>query len=89
MLRKMFMWILVAVLIVEVAAIYGGIAWGIAWLLEAIFSLAVNYTIFVSVGIGLFVLTVIPYVLFGMYVKKKNDEFNKEFARFNSSFDKW
>lgn len=89
MLRKITMWFLAAILIVGVAAIYGGIAWGIAWLLETIFSLAVNYTIFVSIGLGLFVLTVIPYILFVMIAKKQTDEINKEFARFNRSFREW
>lgn len=84
MFKNIIIGFLAVVFLAGVAAIYGGIAWGIAWLIETLFSLGVNYTIFVSVGLGLFVLTIIPYVIFGLIAKKQKDAFDKEFKKFGS-----
>lgn len=84
MIKNIIMWVLAIVFLAGVAAIYGGIGWGIAWLLETIFNLEVNYTIFILIGLGMFVLTVIPYIIFGIIAKKQNEAFDKEFKKFGT-----
>lgn len=89
MLRNVILWVLIIVFLAGIAAIYGGIGWVIAWILDAGLDVNVNYSVFVLVGIGLFILTVIPYIAIRMYAKKKLNEFDAEIAKFNKSFDKW
>lgn len=67
-MKKLIIWILAALFFVGIGALYGGIGWCVAWILEAGLGVAVNYNVFVWVGVGIFLLKAIPIIIFKFFV---------------------
>lgn len=74
---------------VGVGALYAGIGWGIAWILEVALSVDVNYTIFVLVALGLFLLKASIGIFSNLYFHKKEREFDKKFKEFDKHIDRF
>lgn len=66
-MKKLIIWILATLLFVGIGALYGGIGWCAAWILEAGLGVAVNYNVFVWVGVGIFLLKAIPIIIFKLF----------------------
>jgi|SRR6185437_3729993 len=67
-MKKFLVWFLVVLLYAGLTALYGGIGWVVAWILGVGLNIAVNYTVFVWVGIGLFWLKAIPLIIIKLFV---------------------
>lgn len=73
--------VLVSIFGIGIAALYGGIGWGVAWILEKAMNINVNEIIFILVGIGLFILKLIAAVLGKLWVKKQEKSMDKWLQR--------
>lgn len=65
--------------ILGLGALYGGVAWVIAWILDKGLDVNVNYTIFVWVGIAIYLLKLIPVIIAGSIARKQQKKFDEEF----------
>lgn len=80
-MKTLLIWVLAITLFIGIGGLYGGIGWVIAWILEKGLNINVNYTIFVVVGIVIFILKAIPMILMKLYADKKAKEFDAEFDK--------
>lgn len=84
MLKNILFLIFLSVLVIGLGFLYGGIGWCAAWVLQKAINVDVNYTIFVWVAVGIYVLKLIGVVLAYIYSLKKQTEFEKEVRRARS-----
>ena len=61
---------LITLFLIGIGAMYGGVGWCAAWVLEAGLGIAVNYSVFVWVGVGIFMIKVIPMAIFKIFVDR-------------------
>lgn len=73
-------YVIAAIFYVGIGAMYAGIGWIVAWILEAGLDIAVNYSLFVWIAVGIFFIKTLP-VLFLTLLSKK------EFSRTKNTFD--
>jgi hypothetical protein len=76
---KIIVWTLIALLFVGVGSLYAGLGWVVAWILDKGLSVNVNYEIFVWVGVGIFLIKAIPYILIKLWISQKTRQIDKEF----------
>lgn len=70
-MNKTYSKILGCIFMLGVGALYGGFGWIIAWILDVVFSIDVNYKIFVLIAIGIYVLMLIPTIMFFAHFSKR------------------
>jgi multidrug transporter EmrE-like cation transporter len=75
---RILIYLLLILFIAGTAALYGGVGWCIAWVLDKGLDVNVNYSIFIWVGVGIFFLKAIPFFIFKTYASKVEKEFKKD-----------
>lgn len=75
---KAGLYALTALFFILVGALYAGIGYGTAWLLEVGLNLDVNYSVFVWAGIGIYAICLIPILLFAGASKAIGDKLDKD-----------
>lgn len=71
---KALMYSLLTAFFVLVAGLYAGIGWSAARALDIGLNVDVNYSFFVWIGLGLYVLCMIPIAFFAGLTKMVNDK---------------
>lgn len=71
---KTLMYSLIVAFFILVAGLYAGIGWSAAWILDTGLNVDVNYSFFVWIGLGLYVLCMIPIAFFAGLTKYTADK---------------
>ena len=75
-MKKVMLWALATIFIIGIGALWGGIFWVLAWLVDhTIDSATVSYTAFVLVGIGLFLLLFLFVVVINLLARQETNKF--------------
>ncbi|MCM3487873.1 hypothetical protein M3689_00980 [Alkalihalophilus marmarensis] len=77
-MTKVLITFLSALLVVGILAIYGGIGWVLAWVLEKSLSLNVNYSIFVYGALAIGFIKMIPFMIGGLVARKAEKDFKRD-----------
>jgi hypothetical protein len=75
---KILIWVLLIPFIAGLSALYGGIGWVVAWVLDKGLDVNVNYSIFVWVGVGIFLLKAIPFIIVKLYASRLEKKFETD-----------
>lgn len=75
-IKKIMLWTLSIIFIIGVCALWAGVFWVLAWLVDhTIDSATVNYTAFVLVGMGLFLLLFLFVVVTNLWARHDTNKF--------------
>ena len=75
-MKKVMLWALTVIFIIGVAAMWAGVFWVLAWLVDhTVDSATVNYTAFVLIGIGLFLLLFLFIVVTNLWARHETKKF--------------
>jgi hypothetical protein len=80
MLKNILVLVFLCVAVIGLGLLYGGIGWCAAWVLEKATDVNVNYSVFVWVAVGIYVLKLVVMGLFYLFTLKKQAQFEREFA---------
>lgn len=67
-MKNTIAWMLVLAMYIGLTLLYGGAGWCVAWVLDAGLNVTVNYKVFVWVGVGVFWLKAIPFILIKLFL---------------------
>jgi hypothetical protein len=85
---KILIYALSILFLAGVGALYGGIGWVIAWVLDKGLDVNVNYSIFVWVGVGIFIVKVIPLMIVRAIAAREQKKFDDHFKEFDKKFNR-